>query len=458
MKRYKLRKLQARRQVTNNRYLVGIDPAKARHQVQVLSPDGLPLGSSFSFAHSFTGFHHQLWKRLAQRLPDELADRPRHELSEHLVFAVEASCNLWANLVEYLRRHSYRVVLVSPLSTCHARPSKSGDFSRTDPKDAYLIADLARESRFHFHQVYSPEAEAMHCLSITYDKLRKSLHRHYARLRALLEGVFPELLKVLKLDSRTAQHLLSRYLFPEDFLHLNLDREAACLMEISRNQHGRETLLRLQRLAGHTIGVVMPEAEQQAQRLSARAWLRLIETLEVQIQDVSVELIRLSKQTPYHAPLASLKGISDLLAALFLAEVRDPAQVTHVKQIERLAGLNLYVRDSGTYTSRRRISRLGNARLRWVLYQMASETSKYVPEIRCKYLRRRLKGQTNRTKNLVALTPLLLALLMALLRSGRPYEERPEAVEEMQRLEAELERKQPTSPSRRAPEAQAAAA
>lgn len=257
MKHYKLRKLQAQRHFVDGRYLVGIDPAKDRHQVQILDPQGLPTGSTFSFAHSFTGFHHQLWKRLAARLP-ELAHLPRHQLSEHLVFAVEASCNLWANLVDYLHRHGCRVVLVSPLSTCHARPSKSGDFSRTDPKDAYLIADLAREARFH--QLYSPQAEAMHRLSITYDKLRKTIQQNYARLRALVEVVFPELLKVLTLGSLTAHHVLGCYLFPEDFLRLDLEAEAACLMAISRNQHGRETLLELQRRARHTIGVSMTDA------------------------------------------------------------------------------------------------------------------------------------------------------------------------------------------------------
>ena len=449
MKRYKVQKLQTRRQFVYDRFLVGIDPAKARHQVQILSPDGLPVGSSFSFAHSFTGFHHQLWQRLAARLPEELAHLSRHELAEHLIFAVEASCNLWANLVDYLHRSDFRVVLVSPLSTCHARPSKSGDFSRTDPKDAYLIADLARDCRFHFHEVYTAEAEAMHRLAITYSKLRGSLQRHYARLRALLELVFPELLKVLKLDSLTARHVLRSHLFPEDFLTLDLAREAARMIDVSRNQHGRGTLLQLQALARHSIGVPMSEAEQRAQRLSAKAWLRQIEALETEIRDVSTELIRLSQQTPYHAPLVSLKGVSDLLAALFIAEVRDPARITHLKQIERLAGLNLYVHDSGTYKGRRRISHIGNARLRWVLFQMASETSKYVPEVRSKYLRRRLAGQTNRNKNLVAAIPQLLALVMALVREERVYEQRPEAVQLMRQLEAELECKKPQKRSRR---------
>ena len=135
MKHYKLRNLQAHRHFTRRRYLVGIDPTKDYHQSQSLDPDALPIGSTGSCKHSFSGVHHQLWKRLAARLP-HLAHLPRHELSEHLVFAVEARCNLWAHLVDCLSSHGCRVVLVSPLAPCHARPSKSGHFSRTDPKDA----------------------------------------------------------------------------------------------------------------------------------------------------------------------------------------------------------------------------------------------------------------------------------------------------------------------------------
>ena len=93
MKQYKLRKLQAHRHFVHGRYLVGIDPAKDHHQVQILVPDGLPIGATFSFKHSFAGFHHQLWKRLAARLP-QLAHLPRHQLSEHLVFAVETRRSL----------------------------------------------------------------------------------------------------------------------------------------------------------------------------------------------------------------------------------------------------------------------------------------------------------------------------------------------------------------------------
>jgi transposase len=441
MKLYKLQKLQQKRQFVAGRFLVGIDPAKAKHEAQILDTDGLPVGSSFSFVTSYSGFNERLWRQLQSRLPATLAELPRQKLIDHLVFAVEASCNLWPTLVDYLEVQHGRVVMVSPLATCHARPAKSGDFSRTDTKDAFLIADLARQGTFQFREGYTSEQEAMHRLAITYDKLRKDLQRCRARLRAQVEVLFPEFAKLLKLNSLTARHLLGRYLTPDDFLGLDLQRETAALMLLSRDQHGRRTLLELQALARHSIGVRLQPAERTAQRVTMDSWLVMIEALETEISRVSEELIEWARATPYYASIASLKGVSDLLAALFIAELRDPSRYPRPKQIERMAGYTLHVCDSGKYRGRRRITHLGNARLRWILYLMASETSKYVPEIRGKYLRRRLAGHTNRQKNLVAVIPQLLALLIALMRDGRRYEERPEMVAEAERLEAVLERR-----------------
>ena len=43
MKLYQLEKLQQKRQFVAGRLIVGIDPAKAKHEAQLLGTDGLPL-------------------------------------------------------------------------------------------------------------------------------------------------------------------------------------------------------------------------------------------------------------------------------------------------------------------------------------------------------------------------------------------------------------------------------
>ncbi len=82
----------------------------------------------------------------------------------------------------------------------------SGAFSRTDVKDAFLIAMIAWQGNYNPYRTYNNDITARHELSLTYDKIRKSLQQQTARLRALIERVFPELLALLRLDSLTARH------------------------------------------------------------------------------------------------------------------------------------------------------------------------------------------------------------------------------------------------------------
>lgn len=69
---------------------------------------------------------------------------------------------------------------------------------------------------------------------------------------------------------------------------------------------------------------------------------------------------------------------------------------------------------------------------------MAEETSKRVPEVRIKYLRRQLKRRKH-VKNVVASVPQLLQLIVAMEKQQHSYEERPEAVALMHELEAQYE-------------------
>lgn len=397
-------KMQKRRSRIAGKTIIGIDPAKGKHQAAVIDANGLPVGNPFSFKDSYSGYYQRLHRQI--------------EPLEDFIFAIETSCNLWQRLAHHLHNQNHTVVQVSPMATHHARPSMSGAFSRTDVKDAFLVAMIAWQGNYIPFRTYSDDITARHELSLTYDKIRKTLQQQTARLRALIERVFPELLTLLRLDSLTARHLVRHYLLPGEYLQLDLAAESRNLRQISRNQHGLELLEHIQKLATASIALPRPAPIATAERLAANSWLDQMDLLEIHAKHVTEELIASAWQTPYMAPLVSLKGISDLLAALFIAEIREPDAFTHYKQIEKMAGYDLYVNESGRYRGRRRITHLGNPRLRWILYRMASETAKYVPEVRLKYLRRK-KG--NRHKRLIACIPKMLQLIVVLLRERRPY-------------------------------------
>jgi transposase len=148
------------------------------------------------------------------------------------------------------------------------------------------------------------------------------------------------------------------------------------------------------------------------------------------------ELKNLAERLPEYDILRSLKGISDITAALFLGELRDINRFSHFKQIEKRAGYNLRLSQSGQYVGTRHIAHIGNRRLAWVLYTMTEETAKWVPEVRAKYLRRQIKRRKHR-KNVVASSPQLLKLIIALVKERRHYELRQDKVTEVRKLEAQ---------------------
>ena len=411
-----LRSLTKKRQFIKGKIIIGIDPAKDKHQVRILDENGVPAGKTFSFRNDYPGFHHMLWKRLRHYLGSEVA------FKTDVVFAVESACDLWQPLVHYLYAQGYVVVRVSPLSTYHARVLNGNDFSKTDPKDALIIATNAANGNFTIHTEHDVNLQSMRTLSITSDKLRKDSVKNKNRIVSFIKRYFPEFIKVLDPETLTARHLLKKYFLPQHYLALDMEEETKVIMEISKHQHGKETLFTLQQMAEKTIGVsCTDETEEKSLRLTLKYWLSQLDLIEEQSKQIDRELIQLAKQIPAYYSVRSLKGVSDKMAALFIAETRALKNVTHYKQIQKMAGTNLRLNTSGRYRGRNRISHLGNGRLRWVLFIMARETAKYVPEVRIKYLKRQLKKR-NYLKNTIACTSRVLQLILSLTKEERIYE------------------------------------
>ena len=411
--------LDKKRQWIAGKYIVGIDPAKDKHQATIIDSNGNLVGKSFSFRQDPNGFNNRLWFKLNQYLDPDLVN------PEHLVFAVEASIDFWQALVDYLHRQHYTVVIVSPLTTKNSRALPGHDFSRTDPKDARLVAESAFRGHFHRYIDYSDHVKALKTLSLTYNKLRKDLSRNQLRLRSMLNRIFPEFPSILPLDTETAHFLLSKYLHPKDFLNPDVADIVPEMLRVSNQQHGIETLRNLQEAAQTSIGIQRDEYEIISDRLAVDSWLTLINTHKQQLKIIAAKLIELAKQTPYFDIIISIKGISDLTAALFIAEVKDLDLYHHYKQIQKLAGLNLRLCVSGKSRGRFKINKIGNCRLRWIIYLMTQETIKYIPEVRIKYLKRQIK-YSSRTRSIIACSSQLLQLLMALIKANRHYEFIPE--------------------------------
>jgi transposase len=122
------KKHQERKRTIAGKKVIGIDPAKEKHQVTVIDENGIQMGDSFSINVTHKGFNEDLWEKLGK-----VVGKIR---KQEVVFAIESSCDLWRVFASYLYSRGNTVVLVSPLTTYKTRPTINNDFSKTDPKDA----------------------------------------------------------------------------------------------------------------------------------------------------------------------------------------------------------------------------------------------------------------------------------------------------------------------------------
>lgn len=278
----------------------------------------------------------------------------------------------------------------------------------------------------------------IHRLGITYDKLKKQIVISKQRLRSEVEMLFPEFPGILKIDTDTARYLLSKYLTAKDFSEINIFYEAIELVAISRNHHGAKTLKSLKDEASKSIGLPLEGINYMAHRMTVNMWIEQIRMLKIQQYNILREMSTLAQKTPFFKLLTSIKGISEITASRFIAEIPQLGNDLHFKQVEAFAGLNLRLSDSGKMTGYRRISHWGNNCLRAVLYKMTEETKNHIPEVRVRFLKRQMK-KANYTKNITACTSNLLKIIIALIRENKCYEYNPEKIKEMEALDKQYQ-------------------
>jgi hypothetical protein len=248
-----------------------------------------------------------------------------------------------------------------------------------------------------------------------------------------MEEIFPEYLKCVHVEIQTSLYLLGKYYLPEHFQKLDIDEEEWNIRRISNGKHNANTLKKMKEHAHNSIGACKT-GEEDGVRMTLDAWISQLRLIDEHKKTIGNKMIELAKETEFFEILVSVPGISEISAARLIGECRDLNLFTHYKQIEKMGGSNIRLRDSGKYSGMRKINKLGNKRLLKLIYIMTTQTAKHMPEVRIKFLKRQIKKKNYR-KNIFAASSILMRILLALIKERRTYEHREDAVQEMERLE-----------------------
>jgi transposase len=381
----------------------GIDVAKEAHWACVLDQAGTVV------------VHHRVGNDPAaiQALVEELAG-----WAEELVVGIDVVGGIASLAEAMLLAAGLRLVYVPGLAVNRARQATRGGESKSDPRDARVIAELVRARRDL--RPVEPGSELELELRLLVGRRRDLVDeqtRRLGRLHDLLASVHPGLERSLDLTTKGGLWLVARFVTPAE---LRAAGRAGLVEHLGAGGLRRPQVTKLadQALAAAAAQQLAVPAE----RLTASLVRELAgEALgcRARIARLDDDLDGLLKRHPDAALIRSLPGMGATLTAEFIAQAGNLARFASADQLAAAAGLAPVLRQSGKVRFQRRPAG-GNKDLKRVFYQSAF-CSLRSPDSRAFYARKRREGKRHH-QALIALARRRIDVLWAILHTRQPFQ------------------------------------
>jgi transposase len=391
------------------RVFVGHDWAEAHHDVHVEDDQGHRLAKA-RFAEGVggvAGFHE---------LVAPFVDGP-----EDVTIATETDRGLF---VAALVAAGYRVFAVNPMSTSRYRERHSTSGAKSDPGDAFVLAELARTDS-HNHRPVAGDSElgeAVKVLARAHQNLIWTRRRQLNQLRSTLREFYPAALEAFdELGSSDALAVLAVASTPTLGRGLSRSKIASALRRGGRQRRVDERSAEIQ-AALRSDQLEAPPMVADAMGSSVAALVAVTIEITAQIGRLETELATHFEQHPDAKIIRSLPGLGTILGARVLAEFGDdPNRYVDAKSRKNYAGTSPITRASGKH--RVVLARYArNKRLNDACYLWAFAAITASPGARAFYDQRRAGGDTH-NRALRALGNRLVGILHGCLRHGTLYDE-----------------------------------
>jgi transposase len=312
----------------------------------------------------------------------------------------------------------FRLVHVSGLAVNRARQGTRGGESKSDPRDARVIADQVR-TRGDLRRLEDPSELAVEQrLGVGRRRdLVEEQTRRLGRLHDLLASIFPGLESALDLTTKRGLGLLSRYVTPAEI------RAAGAAALLAHLTGGTVPRTQAHKLAEAVLGAaIAQQITVPGERLTAELIRELAAEALISRERVACldrEVAELLARHPDAALIRSLPGMGATLTGEFIAEAGDLRRFRSADALAAAAGLAPVLRQSGKVRFLRRPAG-GDKALKRVFYQSAF-CSLHSPASRAFYARKRREGKRHH-QALIALARRRINVLWAMLQSRQPFQ------------------------------------
>lgn len=356
---------------------------------------------------------------------------------EYAVIALESTSFYSTHIANFLASNevllAYKplVYCLNPKTVANYRKSFI-DMDKTDPLDAYIIADFARCGRITSEPWRGAQFLALQRLT------RHRLHLIECVTREktyMVSNIYLKFSELAVLDKKerpfsntygvTSAAVLTDFLSLDDITYSSIEELVAFVSEKGKNRFSEpvKTAKLLQKAAidSYRLDKVLYEPL----NVSIASSFNVIKALEdeVKVIDKAIEKNIKGINTTEFQSLISIPGIGPVLASGILSEIGTITSFKSHDSLAKYAGLTWRVNQSGNFkSSETRMTKTGNKYLRYYLIEAANSVKNNVPEYREYYYKKFGEVTKHNHKRALALTSRkLVRLIFGLLTKNQIY-------------------------------------
>ena len=390
---------------------VAIDVAKQVHEVLIEPPTG----------------SRQRWRMVNCQRDFEGLRQRLDAFQAPIRIGFEATGTYHRPLAYFLHQCGFELRLISSLAVARTRDALYNSWDKNDPKDTQVLLHLLKTGvtqRYHDPLVHAVNdvqelAQTHYQVSLRKVRVQHSVMTHYLPL------YFPEAERYYT-NSRAQwfTHLLYRFPCPAAitrYSHEAFEQEAWAV--VGRKVNKRGFLHDFYLTASQSIG--LPVAEESEAIQMFRVILMEHQQLCVRRTEIERQADQVLHGHPDYQRLRTLPGVGPILALTILAEAGDLRRFPHHRQFLKFCGFDLSTQQSGQFRGTSRLSKHGNARLRYAFWMAANGAVRMrqntFREKYARYIKGDPQNPDRKRKALCAVAAKVARVAHGLIKTGTDY-------------------------------------
>lgn len=394
--------------------IIGVDVSKKFHVARAQDYRGVEFKKGIKFDNTLEGFHQFCaWKDLLMK----------EEVKTKVIVGMEPTGPYWLPFARWLQSEECWTVTVNPAHVKRIKELDDNNQSKTDYRDARVIAQLVKDARFSEPNLLEGIYEELRNAKNIRKVMVNDLKRIKNMMANWLDRYFPEYKTgYTNWESESFLYIMEKYKLPKNLSILDAEALYNEVKEVFPRGVGIRKIEKLIASSKESIGI------KQGSRMAAKELDYLIKRYKeivTDIADIETVINGLCEELPEVKKIMQIKGIGVTTASGIVAELGDIKKYQTSKQMIKMAGLALTENSSGQKKGKMSISKRGRKELRKVLYQAVVgmiRTNKAFHEL-YEYYRYRAKNQLTGKEAIIVLVIKLLRIIHTIVVKDVPYDE-----------------------------------